>query len=197
MEPMEVLVVAVIGVAVVATVILTSFQRVQRQLDMNKQSLVMLRHFCFLEAILVALAFKWLSYPAFVVLHQLLLAYPSNILFNIVATMCMSQETDHPPQDYDHPPLHEERCILLKDCMFLKEVEEEHKQILAHLNRINELLVEYNESVIWCQLPVHFQHPIHNMNPQIEQIRQQILDLSVDLECNRISVGSSNVGNGC
>jgi hypothetical protein len=104
----------------------------------------------FCEITLVVLATKYLPFNAFVVLHQLLLAYPGNVFFNIVAAIVC------PPQDSDEPTLPNQRSILKQELMFLKELEGRQKQILAKLKRTDALLDEFEESLTGFKLPAHF-----------------------------------------
>jgi hypothetical protein len=67
MEGTEILVGILVAAAVLIVMLLTCFGCVQRRLDMNRQSIIMLRLFCVLEAILVVLAATCLPFPAFVV----------------------------------------------------------------------------------------------------------------------------------
>jgi hypothetical protein len=82
MEVAEIVVCVLVAAAVLIVMLLTCIGCVQRRLDLDRQSMIMLRLFCALEALLVALAATVLPFPAFVVLHQLLLAYPGDILSN-------------------------------------------------------------------------------------------------------------------
>jgi hypothetical protein len=86
--------VSVIAVAVLITLLLTCFERIQRQLRLDRQSLTMLRLFSLFEMLLLLLvATSPMPFNVFIVLHQLLLAYPGNKLFKIVAAiMCLRQE---------------------------------------------------------------------------------------------------------
>jgi uncharacterized membrane protein YfbV (UPF0208 family) len=96
MEPMQILAVAVIAVTVLLTSVLTWFGHIHRQLRMDRQSLTMLRLFSLFEMLLLLLvATSLMPFNVFVVLHQLLLAYPLNKFVEIVTAimcLCLCQE---------------------------------------------------------------------------------------------------------
>jgi hypothetical protein len=149
---------------------------------MDRQSIIMLRLFCALEVILVVLVATCLPFPAFVVLHQLLLAYPGNKFFEIVAAvMCLLQDSEE-----QLLPLH--HSVLQEEHMFLKELEEEQKQMLAKLDGIEQSLRQVEESLTRFQLPAGFQNSIRELISQTMALRSWLVNVHSDLTVTHISV---------
>jgi hypothetical protein len=127
-----------------------------------------------------------MPFTAFIVLHQLLLAYPANIFFQVVATItCLHQ-------DSDQRPVPNQRDILRQELMFLKELEGRQKQILAKLKTINELQGEFEESLTGFQLPEDFETPIRDIKVQTVNLRFYLEKLSEKLVFKKSSLGLEN-----
>jgi hypothetical protein len=184
MEPQEILVVAVIGAAVSCTLFMISFTSVQRRLDMDRRSFTMSIMFCASEVFLVVPVILKLPYNAFVVMHQLLLAYPGNIVFKIVATIVS------PPHDSDKQPLPNQRSMFQQELKFLKELKGMQKQILAELKRTDELLDKFKKSLSKCQLHDTLLASIHNIEVKTKDLQVEVKSLSECLTRKKDSVGS-------
>jgi hypothetical protein len=170
LEPLEILAVGVIAVAVVATLLLTSLERVQRQLGLDKRSLLILRVFCGLEAALVLFS-PFLSFPGFTVLHQLLLAYPGSVFFKIVASIVFG------PKDTDRPFLPHHRHILENEVTFLRELDQKQDMLHPKLKKTKDLLGTFKTSVNKCPLTKKTRGPINNIRAQIGGLQTEVNDV--------------------
>jgi hypothetical protein len=142
---------------------------------MDRQSIIMLRLFCVLEAILVVLTFKCLPFPAFVVLHQLLLAYPGNKFFELVAAIiCLWKKSEQPllPIElYGHQ----------REVKFLEELLGDLNQMQPELKKVGNNLRQYERNLTWTQLPAQFQNTIRNIKSQTKDLRCRVEHVDFEL----------------
>jgi hypothetical protein len=182
----KIAVMGVVAAVVFIVTVLTWFKRIRRWLDMDGQSMIMLNLFCFLEVTLVVLASTILPFPTFAVLHQLLLAYPGNKFYEIVAAIIyLCKDTEEQLLPRNHSALKEEQ-------VYLKDLETELKQILARLDKLDQILNGFEESLTGFQFPAHSQNSIHKIVSQNFALRSRLLearyglrDMYVDVHLRR------------